>query len=61
VFRRVPTQELDELVHGLVDGWLEGRTDGESLRAFLDRTTDEELGLLAGREPARSRREEAAA
>jgi ferredoxin-nitrite reductase len=61
VFRRVPTQELDELVHGLIGGWLEGRADGESLRAFLDRTTDDELGVLAGREPARSRREEAAA
>jgi ferredoxin-nitrite reductase len=61
VFRRVPTGELDELVHGLVGGWLAGRTDGESLRAFLDRTTDDELGRLAGREPARSRREEAAA
>jgi ferredoxin-nitrite reductase len=61
VFRRVPTGELDELVHGLVGGWLGGRTDGESLRAFLDRTTDDELGRLAGREPARSRREEAAA
>jgi ferredoxin-nitrite reductase len=61
VFRRVPTGELDELVHGLVGGWLAGRTDGESLRAFLDRTTDDELGRLAGREPARSRREAAAA
>ena len=62
MFRRVPTAELDELVHGLVDGWLDGRTgDDESLRSFLDRTPDEELGLLVGREPARSRREEAAA
>jgi ferredoxin-nitrite reductase len=61
VFRRVPTGELDELVHGLVGGWLDRRADGETLRAFLDRTTDDELGLLVGREPARSRREEAAA
>ena len=61
VFRRVPTGELDGLVHALVEGWLDRRGDGESLRAFLDRTTDEELGLLVGREPARSRREEAAA
>ena len=61
VFRRVPTGELDGLVHALVDGWLDRRGDGESLRTFLDRTTDEELGLLVGREPARSRREEAAA
>ena len=61
VFRRVPTGELDELVHGLVGGWLDRRADGESLRAFLDSTTDDELGQLVGREPARSRREEAAA
>ena len=61
VFRRVPTGELDGLVHALVEGWLDRRGDGESLRAFLDRTTDEELGLLVGREPAKSRREEAAA
>lgn len=61
VFRRVPTGGLDELVHRLVGGWLDRRADGESLRAFLDRTTDDELGLLVGREPARSRREEAAA
>ena len=61
VFRRVPTGELDGLVHALVEGWLDRRGNDESLRAFLDRTTDEELGLLVGREPARSRREEAAA
>jgi len=57
----VPTLELDGLVHGLVGGWLDGRADGETMRAFLDRTTDDELGHLVGREPARSRREEAAA
>jgi len=61
VFRRVPTRELDELVHGLVGGWLANRAEGESLRAFLDRTTDDDFGVLAGREPARSRWEEAAA
>jgi ferredoxin-nitrite reductase len=61
VFRRVPTGELDGLVHALVEGWLDRKEDDEGLRAFLDRTTDEELGLLVGREPARSRREEAAA
>jgi hypothetical protein len=57
----VPTQDLDGLVHGLVGGWLDRRADGETMRAFLDRTTDDELGHLVGREPARSRREEAAA
>ena len=61
VFRRVPTDELDGLVQTLVGAWLDGRARDESLRAFFDRTTDEELGLLVGREPARSRREEAAA
>src|SRR5205823_4965233 len=63
VFRRVPTGELDGVVHGLVQGWLDGRLDGESFRAFCDRTTDDDLGTLAGREPARSRgeREELAA
>ena len=38
--------------------WLEGRTDGESFRSYCDRTTDDELGVLIGREPARSRRGE---
>ena len=63
VFRRVPTGELDGLVHGLVQGWLDGRREAESFRAFCDRTTDDDLGALAGREPARARaeREEAAA
>jgi sulfite reductase beta subunit-like hemoprotein len=62
VFRRVPSEELDEAVERLVAGWLERRLDGESFRAFCDRASDDELGALAGREPARSReREEAAA
>jgi sulfite reductase beta subunit-like hemoprotein len=61
VFRRVVTDELDELVEGLIGGWLEQRADGESFRDFTDRVSDEELGVLAGREPARSRREEAEA
>src|SRR4029079_13387768 len=36
--RRVQTRELDELVHGLVGGWLTNRAEDESLRVFLDRT-----------------------
>ena len=61
VFRRVPTDELDETVSGLIAGWLEQRADGEGFRSFCDRLDDEELGALAGREPARARtREEAA-
>jgi sulfite reductase beta subunit-like hemoprotein len=63
VFRRVPTQELDEVVTRLVTGWLDQRTEGEDFRSFCDRIDDEALGVLAGREPAKARgaREEAAA
>jgi sulfite reductase beta subunit-like hemoprotein len=52
VFRRVPTAELDELVAGLVSGWLEQRDSDQSFRAFCDAQTDEALGVLAGWEPA---------
>ena len=52
VFKRVPTEELDDAVVGLVGGWVARRAEGESFRAFADRTTDEDLGRLAGREPA---------
>jgi ferredoxin-nitrite reductase len=55
VFRRVPTEELDATVEGLVGGWLAAREPGESFRAFCDRSTDDELGVLAGREPARKK------
>jgi sulfite reductase beta subunit-like hemoprotein len=62
VFRRVPSEELDETVERLVGGWLDGRAGKESFRAFCDRTSDDELGVLAGREPARGKlREEAEA
>jgi ferredoxin-nitrite reductase len=60
VFRRVPTEELDATVEGLVAGWLASRRPGESFRTFCDRSTDDELGALAGREPARARTKEAA-
>jgi len=60
VFRRVPTEELDAAVEGLVAGWLEARQPEESFRAFCDRSTDGELGALAGREPAKTREREAA-
>jgi sulfite reductase beta subunit-like hemoprotein len=55
VFRRVPTEELDAAVVGLVQGWVDERADGETFRAFCDRIDDEELGRLAGREPARGK------
>jgi len=62
LFRRVPTEGLDVAVEGLVQGWLDGRGDGESFTAFSRRLTDDELGALAGLEPARKReREEVAA
>ena len=60
VFRRVPTEELDETVERLIVAWLEGRIPDESFRSYCDRMTDDELGVLIGREPARSRRGEKA-
>jgi ferredoxin-nitrite reductase len=53
VFKRVPTEELDDAVVGLVGGWVDARGDGETFRMFCDRLTDDELGRLAGREPAK--------
>jgi sulfite reductase beta subunit-like hemoprotein len=60
VFRRVPSEELDETVEGLVAGWLGGRLEGEAFRDFCDRASDAELSALAGREAA-LRKEAAAA
>ncbi len=60
VFRRVPTEELDAAVAGLVGGWLEARRPDESFRSFCDRSTNDELGGLAGLEPARAKEEVAA-
>src|SRR5262245_50993129 len=62
LFRRVPTAELDPAVEGLVAGWLGGRHIGETFPEFARRLSDDELGELAGLEPARQRvREEVAA
>src|SRR3954471_1789057 len=62
LFRRVPTDELDAAVEGLVAGWLEHRLPGEGFVAFARRSTDDELGVLARLEPAKARvREEVAA
>ena len=60
VFRRVPTDELDRVVVGLVDGWLDARRTGETFRSFCERSSDDELSRLAGREAAPARRKEAA-
>jgi sulfite reductase beta subunit-like hemoprotein len=50
VFKRVPTEELDAAVVGLLTGWVEARAGGETFRSFCDRTTNDELARLAGRE-----------
>jgi sulfite reductase beta subunit-like hemoprotein len=62
LFRRVASERLEGAVEGLVRGWLEQRGDGETFTAFQRRLSDDELGALAGLEPAKKRvREEAAA
>ena len=62
LFRRVPSEELDVAVEGLVQGWVTGRGEAESFAAFATRLSDDELGVLAGLEPAKKReREEEAA
>ena len=58
VFRRVPTEELNETVERLIVAWLDNRGPTETFRAYCDRTSDDELGALIGREAARSRRGE---
>jgi ferredoxin-nitrite reductase len=55
LFRRVPSEELDAPVEGLIQGWLDQRLEGESFVAFARRSSDEELGAVAGLEPARKR------
>jgi ferredoxin-nitrite reductase len=60
LFRRVPSDALDGAVEGLVRGWLEQRRGGESFTQFQRRLTDEELGALAGLEPAVKKRKVAA-
>jgi ferredoxin-nitrite reductase len=56
LFRRVASDALDTAVEGLVRGWLERAEDGESFTDFQRRLTDEELGALAGLEPAVKRK-----
>jgi ferredoxin-nitrite reductase len=55
VFRRVPAEELAAAVEGLVGGWLSERLPDEGFRAFSDRLSNDELGALAGLEPARAK------
>jgi len=62
LFRRVANDRIEPAVEGLIRGWLDSRTEGETFTAFQRRLSDDELGALAGLEPARKRvREEAAA
>jgi ferredoxin-nitrite reductase len=61
LFRRVPSEELDIAVEGLVGGWVDGKRQGESFAAFATRHSDDELGAFAGLEPARRREREAEA
>ncbi len=61
LFRRVPSERLEGAVEGLVRGWLDTRTTDESFTAFQRRLSDDDLGALAGLEPAKKRvREETA-
>ena len=66
LFRRVPSEDLDAVVGGLVGGWLERRRPTESFPAFATRSSDEELAALAGigaaprKEREREREREAA-
>jgi sulfite reductase beta subunit-like hemoprotein len=55
LFRRVATEQLEPAVEGLVRGWLAERRAGETFTAFQRRLSDDELGVLAGLEPAKKR------
>jgi len=55
LFRRVPSERLEPAVERLVRGWLDTRDDGETFTAFQRRLSDDELGALAGLEPAKKR------
>jgi sulfite reductase (ferredoxin) len=62
LFRRVPSDELEQAVEGLIRGWLAQRAAGETFTDFQRRSSDDELGAFAGLAPAKKRvREEAAA
>jgi hypothetical protein len=47
-------------VQGLIAGWLDRRSPGEGFVSFARRASDEELGELAGLEPAKQRQREEA-
>jgi len=60
LFRRVPTDDLDTAVEGLIAGWLDRREPDEGFVSFARRASDEELGELAGLAPAKGRQREEA-
>jgi sulfite reductase beta subunit-like hemoprotein len=55
LFRRVASEGIEPAVEGIVRGWLDQREDNETFTAFQRRLSDDELGVLAGLEPARKR------
>lgn len=55
LFRRVASEQLEPAVEGIVRGWLSDREQDESFTEFQRRLSDDELGALAGLEPARKR------
>src|SRR5205085_521191 len=55
LFRRIASERLEPAAEGLVRGWIDGRDDGETFTDFQRRLSDEELGALAGLEPAKKR------
>jgi sulfite reductase beta subunit-like hemoprotein len=55
LFRRVASERLEPAVEGIVRGWLSERADGETFTAFQRRLSDDDLGVLAGLEPAKKR------
>ncbi|HWX09151.1 MAG TPA: hypothetical protein VNY33_04160, partial [Gaiellaceae bacterium] len=55
LFRRVGSEQLEPAVEGLVRGWLAERGAEETFTAFQRRLSDDELGVLAGLEPAKKR------
>jgi len=55
LFRRVASEDLEGAVEGLIRGWLEQRSEGETFTEFQRRVSDDELGAFAGIEPTRKR------
>src|SRR5882672_3493158 len=58
LFRRVASDKLVDAVEGLVRGWIAQREENESFTDFQRRLSDDDLGILAGLEPAKKRTRE---